>query len=325
MPLPITSVLKSITYSKLRITFAAVDPITFGQEYRGSAFRGSLLRALMQQECRYNNPKIVCSACRFRQECLFYAFSSNELQPGHVLHGRFTNPPEGYIVYPPADGKQDYDPGEKFSFELILFGNTTRLFFTALSFAFGKMGSNGIGINRGKFAPVLLEHADRNNKFKPLPAFAFPSVLPFEYKSKEKPHEHLTVQFLSPVQFKGIIPKPDNPSDLTLILSSVWLRAMTFSLLYCDYEGPYVQFPKTMLESFSIKNSSLKEVSFWSHSAQRSKLGISPLKKYNGLTGTITYKGNFEDYFALLKAGEILQCGTLTTFGLGRYKIIDYE
>jgi len=321
MTLPITSVLASITYSKLRITFEVIDHICFGQEYRGSAFRGSMLRAFMQQECRFRNPKTACSACRFRYDCLYYGFSANELQPGHVLHGRFTNPPEGYIVYPPADGKQEYEPGEKFSFELILFGNMTQLFFPALSAAIGKMGANGMGKDRGRFKAVLLEYANKNNTFRPLPAFALPSELPLAVRSKDKPHERITVQFLSPVQFKGVKPDPGNPPDLHSLLSSVWLRAMTISVIYCGYEGPYVQFPKTSKEAFAFKNSGLKEASFWSHSAQRSKQGISPLKKYSGLTGTITYEGNFDDCFALLKAGEVLQAGSLTTFGMGRYTV----
>lgn len=45
--------------------------------------------------------------------------------------------------------------------------------------------------------------------------------------------------------------------------------------------------------------------------------------KFGGLVGEITYQGDFKRYLPLLRLGEHIHVGKATTFGLGKYRIIN--
>jgi len=45
--------------------------------------------------------------------------------------------------------------------------------------------------------------------------------------------------------------------------------------------------------------------------------------KLGGLIGTISYSGNIGQYMQLIQLGEYLHVGKNTTFGLGKYMIVE--
>jgi len=45
--------------------------------------------------------------------------------------------------------------------------------------------------------------------------------------------------------------------------------------------------------------------------------------KFGGWVGEIIYQGDFQRFLPLLRLGEHIHVGKVTTFGLGKYRIVD--
>ena len=321
----INQIIKAITYSKLLVTFEALEDIELAQEYKGGIFRGSLLRAIMEHECLVKSGPRVCKTCDLRFSCSYFRFSVNELQPGHSLYGKNTFPPKAYILNPLPDGRSSYRKGSQFAFELILVGEAIEMFFPLLTKAFKSMGENGLGIGRKRFRPVNLEYADSMNNFKPLTAFTVPQALSLAENPVKPLNSKLTLNFTTPLRFmSNDKPLKDLPS-FDMLCVALFNRIKNLAALYCNYvDNSNLNIGNTKSDVI-IENSKLQWCGFVSFSSQREKLGEKSLYNYEGNMGTITYTGDLRPWATLIAAGEVVNAGAAAIFGLGKYEIIDFE
>lgn len=324
-PDTINQIIKAITYSKLLVTFEAIEDIELAQEYKGGIFRGSLLRAIMEQECLAKSGPRVCKTCNLRFRCNYFRFSVNELQPGHSLYGKNTFPPKAYILNPLPDGRSSYSKGSQFAFEIILVGEANGLFFPLLTKAFQNMGENGLGMGRKRFRPVNLEYADSMNNFKPLSAFTVPQVLSLAEYPVKPLNRKLKLNFITPLRFmSNDKPLKDIPT-FDMLCGALFNRIKNLAALYCGYVDNSNLNIGNIKSDVIIENSKLKWCGFVSFSSQREKLGEKSMYNYEGNMGTITYSGELQPWSSLITAGEVVNAGAAAIFGLGKYKIIEYE
>ncbi len=73
-----------------------------------------------------------------------------------------------------------------------------------------------------------------------------------------------------------------------------------------------------MAKGVAIKESTLKWYDWERYSTRQ-----DTRMKMGGFVGEITFEGNIEPFMPLLKAGEILHVGKGTSFGLGKYEIVE--
>lgn len=322
----IGQIIQSITYSKFRVTFEALEEIRFSHPYKGSAIRGSMLDTFMKEACLIKNPPRNCNTCHFRFGCLYHRFNANELPTGHPLFGRYTMPPRAYIINPAPNGALVYNKGTLFGFDLLLIGKAAGEFSPFLQSILTGMGHQGIGVNRGRFKLATLQYADNAHTFHDMPATGLPLELHLSAMKTKPLNRLVTLRFETPVRFvSGGKPLTD-PPEFDLLIKSLLTRLALLSIVYCDSGA--IDFEKHISElhtGVSVKSEQLQWEGTLSHSAGRQRLGHNPLHEYNGHIGTITYSGRIAPWAALLTAGELLHVGSTAVFGLGKYSIIQNE
>jgi len=316
-------IIQSLTYSKLRVTFEALEDIRFSHPYKGSAFRGSLLNTFMKNACLLEKPPRHCNTCTLRHGCLYHRFNANDLPAGHPLFGRYTMPPRAYIIDPVPDSAMAYDNGQFFGFDLILIGNAAGQFSPFLRSIFTGMGRQGIGIERGRFKLLALQYADGADTFHNLPAIGLPMVLSLSAMQPKPVSRSVTLRFETPVRFvSGGKPLTD-PPEFDLLIKSLLTRLALLSIVYCNSGiSDFEKHVKEIQTGVALKSEQLQWEGIISHSASRQREGDDALYDYNGHTGVITYAGRVAPWAALLNAGELLHVGSTATFGLGKYSIV---
>ena len=134
-----------LTVAWLDVTLAAVEPLEL-PSYKGSTFRGAFGWAFQKVSCLTGWPS--CSGCSSRSICAYAqvfeaTVPSGSHPPLEGLQG-ITRP---FVLRPPLERKQTYQPGERLRVELLLFGPAiplTPLFIRAFMF----LAAQGVGRGR---------------------------------------------------------------------------------------------------------------------------------------------------------------------------------
>ena len=305
------SFLNHITFTRLKITFRAVERIIL-PEYKGSAFRGCLGDTFKRAVCI--RPGMDCRNCNLRYKCsfskLFNSFVDN--------HPKYTNSPHAYIVSPMPDRKTNFELGETFWFEMTLIGSSVNLI-PALINAFGRMGETGIGSGHGKFEPVELEYLDKKLKYKEFAHFSKPDILSPKIFPASETNGHLTLKFETPLRLKEKGKLVKNPPEFNLFASRLLQRLSLLAYFHCDapWQEEAVNY-KPNSDNIKIVESQMEWVNWRRFSGTQ-----GTRMNFDGMTGTIIYKGDLKPWMPLFAAGTWLHAGLTTTFGLGKYFILN--
>jgi hypothetical protein len=310
-------VLNSITYSRLLITFEAIDDVEL-PPYKGATFRGCMGDAFRRLVCKY--PGQPCEKCRLQNDCLFALMYSKPLERDHPAFGRFTLPPRPYIINPMSDRETHFPPGSRFWFDLILIGGVVQHLVPVLPSLFLQMGEGGIGNGRGRFRPVSLEHSNSSGQFELLPAIGNPYTLTFNDTPVNHLANRVSLRFENPLRLLSGRKPMQEPPEFERLIRNLALRMTLLANIYC--QAPWIDYeqPDSDLVDVTISNHDLQWAN-WQHFSGTKKLNMN----FDGHTGTIKYKGNLSGWSQLLAAGEILHAGSTATFGLGKYSIMPDE
>jgi len=281
--------------------------------YKGSIIRGLFGMHLRKTVCV--NPKLSsCRTCVVGAKCAYCRmFEPTRQQGGDVI-----DLPHPFVLEPPEDNRTEYQTGDDFAFGLLLFGEAVEEFPYALV-AFKGMEKIPIGF-QGKRGAVVLSKitafdktiydsaADRLEEYRvPCPAGWGPApsggatvnlVTPMRIMLDKRLQKRLT--------FKGFFK--------TLI------RRISSLRYYYSREKMDPDEVRRLIEmSEDIKT--VEDKTFWQdwkrYSAkQKEEMNLG------GLVGAIRYRGDLEPFWPYLKLGELVHVGKNTSFGLGRYEII---
>jgi hypothetical protein len=111
---------------------------------------------------------------------------------------KYPRAPHPFVIEPPDDTKQVYEPGEFLQFDLVLIGRG-RDYFPYFVYTFEELGSMGIGKGRGKY--LLLEirsdgrviYSADTKSLKPIGTLTNPAL-------PDKQINSLTLHFLTPTR-----------------------------------------------------------------------------------------------------------------------------
>lgn len=154
--------MEQFTAHRLRFVAEAVTPVRL-HEYPGSALRGALFTALIDQFCM-NKPVLArggCPACPLAQECPVSTLAATldpEADRGEQL-------PRAFTVEPPVQVSPRLMPGMQFEFGMTLFAEALHLF-PYVVMALAQFERNGIGQpilgsgqrGRARICAVYAEH-----------------------------------------------------------------------------------------------------------------------------------------------------------------------
>ena len=139
--------------ARFRFTVSAKEHIRF-PSYKGSAFRGGFGYAFKRVVCVIKGKE--CDDCLLKQKCIYsYIFETPPPQDTEILR-LYPKVPHPFVIEPPITEKQTFEPGETFSFHLILIGNAID-YLPYFIYTFTELGKQGIGQGRGKYDLLHVE------------------------------------------------------------------------------------------------------------------------------------------------------------------------
>ncbi|HAA83648.1 MULTISPECIES: CRISPR system precrRNA processing endoribonuclease RAMP protein Cas6 [Thermodesulfobacterium] len=284
-------------------------------EFKGSSFRGVIGRALRSALCTLKTMS-DCHECPLFKTCYYaYIFETipDKTTPLPFNLHKYPSLPHPFVIEPPETDKKIFAKGDRFDLKVILIGkaiNYTPHFILAIQLA----GENGIGKGKRKFN--LLEHLIEDGEI----AINFLLNLQ-ETEGPFSSETQITIEFLTPLRLiyqKKLVKRLEFH-----VLIRQLLRRIT-SLYYFHCEGNTKSIPARELISLAEKIKTKHHGLRW-YDWERYSFRKERRMQMGGLIGKVVFEGNLSPFTPILKAGEILHCGKNTSFGLGKYRIVEEE
>ncbi len=308
--------------------------------YKGSTFRGGIGAALGQMCCPFWGDKVkkphICKKCPKKKTCIYlFLFETPRPPDSLVLKGsekknEVEEMPHPFILEPPLEERTSYLPGETLTFSIVLVGSGAK-YWNSIVQAVKKLGQIGLGKNcsrgLGRFDLISVvsqgqkiydDNVRVSNSFAPENCM---SSIPTDIDSK--PIYRLVLELLTPIrlQYQGRL---GIHAEFSIMVTNLQRRLSSLGDLYCGLgcwgsatDGPDRKKILAEAKEVKIEKAALSWVDYERYSQRQEKR-----LKLGGFKGRITYRGNLTPFCPLLKAGEHLHVGRMTSFGLGKYAII---
>lgn len=281
--------------------------------YSGSTLRGIFGHALRHVACMTRAPK--CHGCPLLTTCPYSEIFETPV-PNDGTFSKNQNVPQSYIIEPPDIGERHFKEGDLFQFEMVLFGKALSRI-ALINFAWQKALERGIRSGgKAEFIDVKIQ-TERG----------YESVLDGEYViphtqvlslPKSVPTD-LTIEFETPMrlQHKGRVLSPETMrSDLflmQLLRRFSWMSEVHF--------GKTLAFNYSKLKQLASKIEQQADLRWydWTRYSNRQQQKMH----LGGVLGQWVFLDIPPIFSQLLYLGQWLHAGKNTTFGLGKYRIIN--
>lgn len=283
--------------------------------YKGSTFRGAFGHSFKRIVCAARQK--TCVDCLLKERCVYaYIFESiptPELKPKQIPHP--------FILTPPLSSRRFFEPGERMAFELILVGNALASL-PYFIYTFKEMGQKGIGRGRGTFAleDLTLKEATGDERViyeeEKGDLHFFEPASWNDLLSDDAPDGPLTINFITPMRLKyhgSLVGQYE--LAFHMLIRALLRRISALAEFHCgfkpdfDYKGLVRK-----AQGITMTGSSLAWHDWERYSARQNRR-----MKLGGLIGTATFEGDLQEFWPLLRLGEVVHAGKGSTFGLGRY------
>ncbi|GBC78668.1 hypothetical protein HRbin08_02164 [bacterium HR08] len=301
--------------------------------FKGSTVRGAVGWAFKRLVCV--RPDGLCERCPVRSRCHYpYVFETSPPVETSAFRGQRTAP-HPYVLEPPLEEKGHYAAGEPMRFRLLLLGRAVT-YLPHLILAADLAGRMGIGRGRARFALEAVFVRDAEGRSSaiydgPSGRLTWDADAPrLEAFIRERWRQlalrssaSLRLRLLTPVRMRiGGDLQAHLPFDL--LVRSLLRRLWQLVLVHGE-EVPHLD-PHPWIEracAIPILRQTLawRDWERYSH-RQRTRMRLG------GFMGEVEYELSAHDrdlFLPLLIVGELLHIGTGTTFGLGKYEILDAE
>lgn len=308
-------------FGKYHFKCRFVDP-AFLPPYKGSTFRGVFGHALKRIVCVLKTQS--CPQCPLKQSCLYTQVFESALE-GNSYSEKTLTSVSPYVIQPPLDTKEGYLAGEDFDFDLLLFGPVNEKFAHFL-YSFIEIGKCGIGSKRwetsGCFEVVSVhegEHLIYSEGSQVVNRSSLGQDIICscdEFVETKCLSNKLTITLRTPLRIKS-----DNRLQEKLpfhVLMRAVLRRI--SSLWASHAGGEPILPYKELIARAADIQVYEDNLHWFDWARYSSRQDSKMLM-GGLIGSISYEGQVEPYFSLLKLASMFNIGKQTSFGLGQYTV----
>lgn len=235
---------------------------------------------------------------------------------------KYTTAPHPFIIEPPHEGKNKYDPDEEITFNLILIGKGID-YIPYFIYTFSELGNTGIGRAKGRYElrkVVTHDGTIYSSDTGTLKAIS-PASLPLDINAKDFDTDtpsSLTIQFLTPTRivYNGHLAPA---LEFHMLIRNLLRRISLLYYFHCGGDPSGWDFRGLIkkAEAIKVKDSHLR----W-QDIERYSTRQNTRMKLGGFVGEITFEGNIDPFMPLLRAGEVLHVGKATAFGLGQFRII---
>lgn len=296
--------------------------------YAGSMFRGAFGIALQQAVCVTRT--YDCPRCVLKDRCLYpYVFETPPPSGTRIMR-KYTAAPHPFVFEPPAGGATA-PPGHPLVLGLTLFGKALR-YLPHFIFALERLGERGLGARRVRcVVSSVTSHANgrewvlysaQEKTLRSSEPFENSIVLPAqprEARQAGRSDGELTIELLTPLRvvYEGRLAAE---LPFQVLVRNLLRRLGHLSYFHCGGDPSLVAFREWIDLASGIKTvrQDLKWFD-WERYSTRQQTAM----RLGGLVGRITFEGKLAPFRPLLEAGEITHAGKGTSFGLGRYLIVE--
>lgn len=289
--------------------------------FKGSTFRGAFGNTFRRLVCALKRED--CKNCILKQSCIYsYIFETSPAE-GQELSKikKYQSIPRPFIIEPPLNNGKIYKNGSQLDFSVIVIGKAIQ-YVPYFIYTFHQCGDTGIGKGRGKFKLVSvftdgkqIYTRDKSEvKIVPPKIIQIPEDVDFENSEEEE----LTLEFLTPARIKH---KRDLvvELDFSILIKALLIRLNFLNFYHVEEREATFDYKKYIAKAKEIV---IKENNTYWWDWERYSSRQKGKMKLGGICGKITYKGNIKPFMPYIKAGELLHVGKGTSFGLGKYAIL---
>jgi CRISPR/Cas system endoribonuclease Cas6 (RAMP superfamily) len=304
----------------------------------GSTLRGAFGHAFKAIACSVAHQD--CNRCPLRDVCVYPTFFESQIEEARNLLGKNQSAPRPYIFQPPMppltrrisqrqELKLHVAAGASLSFNLIIFG-TERHKLPYVIYAVSLMAQHGLGAARAPFDLAEVAVLNEMDEKSSIYTSQAERIAPHENHSTTldtlvaarlreiKSADRVTLRLLTPLRVREQGAVQETLSCLRLI-NNLSRRLALLNDAYglaprsFDYKALLAQAATVRTERADL----------WRHEFERLSNRQHKKISQDGMLGEITFHGDaLEVLLPLLVAGEFLQVGSGTPFGLGRYRIV---
>ncbi len=302
--------------SRFQLTLEAKEPLRL-PVYKGSTFRGGFGHAFKKVAC----PLRCREACQMPKVCVYaYVFETPPPEGAEMLR-KYPHAPHPFVIEPPLDPRERYEPGEELQVGLVLIGRALD-FLPYFLYTFDELGRIGIGKGRGKYTlrEVRVKGGEERVIYRgETKVFRsdFPVLTGRSLLDTAFPGSRLSLRFLTPtrLRYEGHL---TDRLEFHILIRNLLRRLSTLSYFHCgtrldlDFKGLIER-----AEGILVVEQDLKWLD-WERYSMRQETRM----KLGGFVGTVTFKGALREFLPFLRLGELTHVGKGTTFGLGQYRIV---
>jgi CRISPR-associated endoribonuclease Cas6 len=319
-----------INYNVYRLELLPEERILL-PPYKGSTFRGAFGTVFKRIVCALKQRD--CEECLLSGKCVYaYVFESRPEKRVHIF-GRVNTIPRPFVIEPPEDEKTEFYSGERIEFALLLVGRAAD-YLPYFIYTFEEMGNRGIGRGRGRYR--LLEVKDpQDREVYTSETRRITSVKPLQIKlghairhciegiNSVSSSQSITLRFKTPTRIK-FNRRLVIDLQFHILMRQLLRRLFLLWHFHCRGSSPTEELKDShkriiqYSQNVRLLRSSLRWYD-WERYSHKQKTRI----RLGGFVGEVTYEGPIAPFLPLLRAGEVLHIGKNTTFGLGKYEILD--
>ena len=288
--------------------------------FKGSTLRGAFGHSFRRLHCSENCSD--CSACSLKERCVYAYIFETPPPSGVKMLKKYPHAPHPFIIEPPLEEKREYHPGEELSYRLILLGKAIK-YVPHFIYAFEEMSKRGLGYKRSSFhlarvystnslgSRLVYSYQDRivreEKIFYNELVFPIPSSLP----------ERLKILFITPTRLI-YNSRLSRVPEFHILVRSLLRRLSLLSYYHSRGEFTELDFKSLIDSSLRVKFLSSKvKWQSWERYSNRQKRKIN----MGGFIGEAVYSKGWQNFYQLLKIGEIIHIGKGAVFGLGKYQL----
>ena len=309
-----------IRYVKLHFTLMVMEDGQLPRR-KASALRGGMGHALLTMNCIRNEQ---CDTCDFSEDCLVQRmmYPEMKIRPEFMT----TKDSEGFVIEC-DDSREWFQEGDELKFNLLLFGRTI-VYFNQYLQAFHYFGMQGIGRKHVRFQisrvtnttgePLVEGTSVYKERYK---VMLVSDYISYRINSAEirkvVEGDCCRLVFQSPLtlKYQGEMQKSYQPDAL---LAAIERRIY---ILNC-YEGNE-DYNKDMRISTEEHLPIKVNEKAWSEKVPRYSGTQNSKVTFSGIRGWCELEHIDETALTLLLAGELLHIGKNTSFGFGKYTLIE--
>ena len=306
---------RDIRYIKLHFKVRFLEDTSLPVQ-KASMLRGGMGEMLLRTCCISDRK---CEECGFESECLVrrIMYSKMEIQPEFMSSGDSV----GYVVE--CDNyKTEFETGDTLDFRVLLIGKTI-VYFSQILEAFYRLGLSGMGKENAKYTVVEV----LNSKKEPIMdgndihmervvVNKLGDYIDYRLKKTAKNDtDSVLIKFDSPLSIKYRGEQIDE-FDVEAIVKALERRLY----ILCCFEGIQVDKNLYVGEYPDINVLKCKKIDVPRYSFRKSEKMV-----LWGLEGEVGLEGVNKDLLELLLTGELIHIGKNTSFGFGKYRVVNLE